>query len=89
LPAKWSGGGKGLDVEEWLAKAKTALSGAGDAIANQTNQSKVFGTFNASAAFGFSAGGAAERTAKAAEATAKNTKDIAAAIEDADGLYFE
>jgi hypothetical protein len=89
LPAKWSGGGKGLDVEAWLAKAKTALSGAGDAIANHVGQSKIIGTFNASAAFGFSAGGAAERTARAAEATAKNTKDIAAALEDADGLYFE
>jgi hypothetical protein len=92
LPAKWSGGGKGLDVEAWLDKAKTALSGAGDLldnVANQVGKSKVIGTFNASAAFGFSAGGVAERTAKAAEATAKNTKDIAAALEDADGLYFE
>jgi hypothetical protein len=89
LPAKWSGGGKGLDVEEWLAKAKLAIAGAGDMLAAQGGKDKVFGTFNASAAWGLSAGGAAERTARASEATARNTKDIVDALEDGIGPVYE
>jgi len=52
-------------------KIQGASSGLSDAI-----KTSVTGTFNASALFGMGAGTAADRTAKATEDTAKNTKKL-------------
>jgi hypothetical protein len=51
---------------------------------------EVSGTFSAAALYGLAAGKSrAERTATAAEATAKNTGKIADDLDHADGLAFE
>jgi len=57
--------------DELLKRIGDAAAGLGDAV-----KASVSGTFNASALFGMGAGTAAERTAKATEQTAKNTKKL-------------
>ena len=56
------------------ADLKDQLEGIGDALARQVS---VTGTFNSAALFGLGASSPIERTAKAAEETAKNTKRLA------------
>jgi len=53
---------------------KEQLAGIGDTLARQIS---VRGTFNPLAAFGLGASNPIERTARAAEETAKNTKRLA------------
>jgi hypothetical protein len=57
--------------DDLLKKVGDAAAGLGDAV-----KASVTGTFNASALFGMGAGTAAERTAKATEQTARNTKKL-------------
>ena len=78
-PAKeagsWGSRKTGSDVfggyNDLWQKIQGASSGLSDAI-----KTSVTGTFNASALFGMGAGTAADRTAKATEDTAKNTKKL-------------
>jgi len=57
-------------------KANTAWMDMGDALTEAANKISVTGTFNAAAAWGLGTGNAADRTAKATEETARNTKRI-------------
>ena len=74
------GGPDGLESPDAiLDKARKALAGIGDIgelVRQQATQISVRGTFNASALFGLGTGSTPERTARAAEETARNTKDI-------------
>ena len=73
-----------------LDKAKNALGNLGnigDVVATQARKIGVKGTFNAAAIRGLQAGGAADRTAKATEQTAKNTKKLVQAAQTG-GLKF-
>ncbi|NIA06902.1 MAG: phage tail tape measure protein [Actinobacteria bacterium] len=63
------------------------LKGLGDTIAQQVQKVGVSGTFNASSLLGLQAGDAADRTAKATEDTAKNTKRLVQKAQ-AGGLTF-
>jgi len=73
-----------------LDKAQRALAGLGDIgglIGEQAAKIGVKGTFNAAAVRGLAAGDAADRTAKASEETAKNTKKLVQAATTG-GLTF-
>jgi len=73
-----------------LDKAQRALAGLGDIgglIGEQAAKIGVKGTFNAAAVRGLAAGDAADRTAKASEETAKNTKRLVQAATTG-GLTF-
>ena len=66
--AEGAGPGKAQSLEEYLKQVGNVLS----TISEQTIS--VFGTFNPAAAFGLGATTAADRTARATEETAKNTR---------------
>ena len=60
-----------------MDKVKASLAGLGDTLASAKERTiGVRGTFNAAETRGLGAGGAAERTATAAEETAKHTKKL-------------
>ena len=61
--------------EQLLDKVKKSLAGLGDTL-NRAAAIGVKGTFFATEARGLGAGGAADRTAKATEETARNTKKL-------------
>ncbi|HNO80547.1 MAG TPA: hypothetical protein PKN33_21065 [Phycisphaerae bacterium] len=67
-----------------LAGLEEKLSGIGDTVARKLN---VTGTFNPAAIAGLGGGNTAERTAKASEQTAKNTKRLVDAA-NTGGLRF-
>ena len=67
-----------------LAGLEDRLSGLGDTVARKLS---VVGTFNPAAIAGLGGGNAAERTAKASEQTAKNTKRLVDAA-NTGGLTF-
>ena len=69
--AKDSGPGSLQGPDVLLKRIGDAAAGLGDQI-----KTTVTGTFNASALFGMGASSAADRTAKATEQTAKNTKKL-------------
>jgi len=71
--AEAGGGPAGAKRRDPLAGLEDRLKGIGDALARQIS---VTGTFNPAALFGLGASSPIERTAKAAEETAKNTKRL-------------
>lgn len=73
--------------DDLINKAREALSGLGDLVHQEAEKIGVRGTFNAAAIQGLAAGDAADRTAKATEETAKNTKKLLQAAQ-AGGLTF-
>ena len=78
-------GGPGRTPRDLMAEFEDRLAGLGEVIGKGIS---VRGTFNARAAQGLeSDGGAAERTARAAEQTAKHTKRLADAAQSG-GLMF-
>jgi len=85
------GGPDGLEGPDAIIdKAQRALDGLGDIgglIGEQAAKIGVKGTFNAAAVRGLAAGDAADRTAKASEETAKNTKKLVQAATTG-GLTF-
>ena len=63
--------------QDLLDQVQNKLKGLGDVLNQAANKTiGVKGTFNAAAAAGLGAGGSAERTAKATEETARNTKRL-------------
>ena len=70
-----------------VRKVKESLAGLGDTLDRASEKVSVQGTFNAAAIRSLEAGTAADRTAKATEETAKNTKKIVKAAEEG-GLVF-
>ncbi len=76
--------------DDIIKKAREALAGLGDIgdlMQQEANKVGVRGTFNAAAVQGLAAGNAADRTAKASEETAKNTKRLVQAAQTG-GLVF-
>ena len=75
-----AGGKKGpgelTDPNQFIKDAQAALAGVGDLLDKTGPKEAVRGTFNAAAIQGLQASGTAERTAKATEDTAKNTKTL-------------
>jgi len=67
---------KDLEKPAAVEKANTAWMDVGDVLTEAANKISVTGTFNASAAWGLGTGSAADRTAKATEETARNTKKL-------------
>jgi len=68
-----------VDIVDVLGKLKNKLTGVTsylDGVDKKTQKLDVAGTFNAAAIRGLTPGGTQERTAKATEETAKNTKKI-------------
>jgi TP901 family phage tail tape measure protein len=59
-----------------MDRLQEQLSGVGEGLQQTQDKIGVTGTFNAAAVRGFAGGGPAERTAKASEETAKNTKKL-------------
>jgi len=67
----------GEETPSLIDELKTKLGAAGQATALAAERAvSVQGTFNASALLGLQSGNVADRTAKAAEDTARNTKEI-------------
>jgi len=64
------------DPNQFIKDAQLALAGVGDMLDKAGPKESVRGTFNVAAIQGLQATGAAERTAKATEDTAKNTKTL-------------
>ena len=64
------------DPNKWIKDAQAAIANLGDTLDKAAPKEAVRGTFNAAAIQGLQASGAAERTAKATEDTAKNTKTL-------------
>ncbi len=74
--------------EDLLNKVRSSLAGLGDMLQTaRENTVGVRGTFNAAAVQSLAAGDAADRTAKATEETAKNTKKLVQAATTG-GLTF-
>jgi hypothetical protein len=76
--------------DDIINKARDALAGLGDIgdmVGAEAAKIGVKGTFNAAAVRGLAAGDAADRTAKASEETAKNTKKLVQAATTG-GLTF-
>ena len=73
--------------DDLINKARQALAGLGDLVHQEAQKIGVRGTFNAAAVQGLAAGDAADRTAKATEETAKNTKKLLQAAQIG-GLTF-
>lgn len=73
--------------DDLINKAREALAGLGDLVHQEAEKIGVRGTFNAAAIQGLAAGDAADRTAKATEETAKNTKKLLQAAQTG-GLTF-
>jgi len=74
-----------------VQKARDALAGLGDIgelVQAEAGKLSVRGTFNAAAIEGLGAGEAADRTARATEETAKNTKKMTQQLEQSTGLAF-
>lgn len=67
---------KELEKPAAVEKANTAWMDVGDVLTEAANKISVTGTFNATAAWGLGTGSAADRTAKASEETARNTKRL-------------
>jgi hypothetical protein len=67
---------KELEKPAAVEKANTAWMDVGDVLTEAANKISVTGTFNATAAWGLGTGSAADRTAKATEETARNTKRL-------------
>ena len=81
-------GPEGLeDPDSIMARLNDAVAGLGDRLSKQAEKIGVKGTFNAAAVRGLGAGDAADRTAKATEETAKNTRKLLDEIIDG-GLAF-
>ena len=76
--------GPGRSPRDLMTEFEDRLSGLGDAIAKGIS---VRGTFNAAGSAGLGGGDAAERTARATEQTAKNTKRLVDAL-GTGGLAF-
>ena len=72
-------------IEELIGKVQSALKGVGDLVAQRAIT--VTGTFNAAEVSRFGAGGPAERTAVAAEETARNTRKLVDAAKNG-GVTF-
>lgn len=80
----------GLPPAPKVEQAQQEIAAAIPAIQVVQARFDVAGSFNAQAAFGMGIGNSvADRTAKAAEETAKNTKKIAQKMDDAAALVFE
>jgi len=78
-----AGPGKLAGPEDLLARIRAASGGLGDQL-----KRSVRGTFNVAAGLsGFGAGSAMERTAVAAEQTAKNTRDVKRLLADAEDTF--
>jgi len=75
------------DPNQFIKDAQLALAGVGDLLDKAGPKESVRGTFNVAAIQGLQATGAAERTAKATEDTAKNTKTLVNKA-NAGGLKF-
>lgn len=75
--AEAEGGPPARKLGDPLAGLEDRLKGIGDVLAQKIS---VSGTFNPLAAFGLSVASPIERTARAAEATEKNTKRLADAV---------
>ena len=73
--------------DELIGDLENTLSGLGDTLEQTAAKITVTGTFSAAAVAGLGAGNAAERTAKASEETAKNTKKLAQSAQSG-GLTF-
>ncbi|MDH4201415.1 MAG: phage tail tape measure protein [Phycisphaerae bacterium] len=67
---------KELEKPAAVEKANTAWMDVGDVLTEAASKMSVTGTFNATAAWGLGTGSAADRTAKATEETARNTKRL-------------
>jgi len=68
--------------EQRMAQAQDMVAGAGGAVEQQTSKIDTAGTFNAAAIQGIGySSNLAERTAKAAEETAKNTRNMSAEVQ--------
>ena len=67
---------KELEKPAAVEKANTAWMDIGNILTEAANKISVTGTFNATAAWGLGTGSAADRTAKASEETARNTKRL-------------
>ncbi len=67
---------KELQNPEPIEKANSAWMDVGNMLTEAAHKMSVTGTFNATAAWGLGSGNAADRTAKAAEETARNTKRL-------------
>ncbi len=84
-------GPEGLQsADDVIDKARDALAGLGDIgdlVEQEAAKIGVRGTFNAAAIQGLVSGSAADRTAKATEETAKNTKKLVTAAQTG-GLTF-
>jgi len=74
--------------DDLLARARNALAGVGDQLADQAEKVGAKGTFNAAALAGLQGGDAADRTAEAAEQTAENTRRLVQAAQNG-GLTFD
>jgi hypothetical protein len=74
-----TGPGQLEDPDAIIDRARDALEGIGDIVDAEVAKVGVRGTFYAAGARGLSTGNAADRTAKATEETAKNTKRLAQA----------
>ncbi len=67
---------KELEKPAAMEKANMAWMDVGDVLTEAASKISVTGTFNATAAWGLGSGNAADRTAKATEETARNTKRL-------------
>ena len=67
---------KELENSPPVEAANTAWMDVGNVLTEAANKISVTGTFNAAGAWGLGTGSAADRTAKATEETARNTKKI-------------
>jgi len=73
---------------DMIEKVKASVAGLGDTLAKAAEKMTVAGTFNATALAGMEGGTAADRTAKAAEETARNTRPLRDLDED-NALVFD
>ena len=67
---------KELEKPASIEKANSAWMDVGDVLTEAASKISVTGTFNAMGSWGLGTGNAAERTAKATEETARNTKRL-------------
>jgi len=67
---------KELEKPASIEKANSAWMDVGDVLTEAASKISVSGTFNAMGSWGLGTGNAAERTAKATEETARNTKRL-------------
>lgn len=67
---------------------KSKMQRASSAVQDASEKTSTTGTFNAAAVRGFAASSAADRTARAAEMTADNTRKLLNAVKESDGIDF-